>query len=127
MFDNSLKLVEECGLTFLHVFPFSPREGTPAARMPQLPKAVVKERAARLRALGETAHAAHLERRVGTRQSVLVEREGVGRCEDFTLCRIDRGLPGAIVSARMMGIADGSLVGETLDEPDAALVPAPAL
>ncbi|MBO0660999.1 tRNA (N(6)-L-threonylcarbamoyladenosine(37)-C(2))-methylthiotransferase MtaB [Jiella sp. MQZ9-1] len=103
MFDNSLAIVDECGLTYLHVFPFSPREGTPAARMPQLPKAVVKERAARLRARGEAAHATHLERLVGSRQSILIEREGLGRAENFTLCRIDAGLPGEIVDAIMTG------------------------
>ncbi|MCQ8783678.1 tRNA (N(6)-L-threonylcarbamoyladenosine(37)-C(2))-methylthiotransferase MtaB [Mangrovibrevibacter kandeliae] len=103
MFENSLKLVEDCGLTHLHVFPFSPREGTPAARMPQLPKALVKARAARLRAAGDTAFRAHLARLVGTRQRVLVEREGLGRTEDFTLTEIDGGLPGAILDAIITG------------------------
>ncbi len=110
MFENSLAIVEECGLTFLHVFPFSPREGTPAARMPQLEKPVVKERAARLRAVGDRAHAAHLSRLVGSRQSVLIEREGVGRAENFTLCRIDAGLPGEIVDAIITGVLDGTAI-----------------
>ncbi|TFF21658.1 tRNA (N(6)-L-threonylcarbamoyladenosine(37)-C(2))-methylthiotransferase MtaB [Jiella endophytica] len=109
MFQNSLKIVEECGLTLLHVFPFSPREGTPAARMPQLEKPVIKERAARLRALGDAAHAAHLGRLVGSRQSVLVEREGLGRTEDFTLARLDGGLPGEILDTIITGTADGLL------------------
>ena len=109
MFQNSLKLVGECGLTFLHVFPFSPREGTPAARMPQLEKPVIKERAARLRAAGEAAHAAHLARLVGTHQRVLVERDGIGRCEDFTLCGIDAGLPGEVVDTRIVGVRDDRL------------------
>ncbi|MEX6505115.1 tRNA (N(6)-L-threonylcarbamoyladenosine(37)-C(2))-methylthiotransferase MtaB [Jiella sp. M17.18] len=127
MFENSLKLVDECGLTFLHVFPFSPREGTPAARMPQLPKAVIKTRAARLRAAGEVAHAGHLTRRIGTRQSVLVERDGIGRCEDFTLCRIDRGLPDTIVAATIVGVEEGSLAGRADAGADAPAEPAPAL
>ncbi|MAU98124.1 MAG: tRNA (N(6)-L-threonylcarbamoyladenosine(37)-C(2))-methylthiotransferase MtaB [Fulvimarina sp.] len=110
MFENSRRIVEECGLTFLHVFPFSPREGTPAARMPQLEKSVIKARAARLRAAGEEAHAAHLARLVGSRQSVLVEREGLGRAENFTLCQIDCGLPGEVVDAIITGTADGALV-----------------
>jgi threonylcarbamoyladenosine tRNA methylthiotransferase MtaB len=103
MFENSLRLVEECGLTHLHVFPFSPREGTPAARMPQLPRAVVKERAARLRAAGEAAYRRHLDAMTGTRQSVLVEREGLGRTEGFTLVAIDAGQPGEIIPARIAG------------------------
>ncbi|MER0239845.1 tRNA (N(6)-L-threonylcarbamoyladenosine(37)-C(2))-methylthiotransferase MtaB [Fulvimarina sp. MAC8] len=109
MFENTLKLVDECGLTFLHVFPFSPREGTPAARMPQLPKTIVKERAARLRAAGEDAFAQHLARQIGTQHSILVEREGIGRAEDFTLCRIAAGLPGSLVAARITGAHDGML------------------
>ena len=108
MFQNSLAIVEECGLTFLHVFPFSPREGTPAARMPQLAKPVIKERAARLRAKGEAAHTAHLAGLVGSRQSVLIEREGVGRAENFTLCRIEAGLPGEIVDAIITGASEGA-------------------
>ena len=84
MFENTLALVEDAGLAFLHVFPFSPRPGTPAARMPQLPKPVVKARAARLRAAGEAALARHLERQVGRTVLGLVERPGVARAEDFT-------------------------------------------
>ncbi|WP_244631121.1 tRNA (N(6)-L-threonylcarbamoyladenosine(37)-C(2))-methylthiotransferase MtaB [Aureimonas sp. ME7] len=103
MFQNSLRLVDECGLTHLHVFPFSPREGTPAARMPQLAKAVVKERAGRLRAVGETAYRAHLQRSVGQRRAILVEREGLGRTEDFTLAEIPVGLPGEIIDAIIHG------------------------
>ncbi len=85
MFENSLKIVEECGLTHLHVFPFSPREGTPAARMPQVRREVVKERAARLRAVGERAYARHLGCARRHAQSVLIERDGLGRTEGFTL------------------------------------------
>ena len=84
MFENTLALVEAADLAFLHVFPFSPRPGTPAARMPQLPKPVVKDRAARLRAAGEAALARHLQRQVGRTLSGLVERGGTARAEDFT-------------------------------------------
>ena len=84
MFDNTLALVEAAGLSFLHVFPFSPRPGTPAARMPQLPRQVVKDRAARLRAAGQAALQRHLERQVGRDLGGLVEREGLARAEDFT-------------------------------------------
>ena len=84
MFENTIKLVEEAGLAFLHVFPFSPRPGTPAARMPQLTRAVIKPRAERLRNAGEAALVRHLERQVGRTLNGLVEREGLARAEDFT-------------------------------------------
>jgi threonylcarbamoyladenosine tRNA methylthiotransferase MtaB len=84
MFENTLSLVEEAGLSFLHVFPFSPRPGTPAARMPPVAKAEVKARAARLRGAGEAALSRHLARQAGRTLLGLVEREGVARAEDFT-------------------------------------------
>jgi threonylcarbamoyladenosine tRNA methylthiotransferase MtaB len=103
MFENSLKIVEECGLTHLHVFPFSPREGTPAARMPQVRREIVKARAARLRAVGERAYAKHLSSLAGTRQSVLIERDGLGRTEGFTLTALGSGQPGEIVKVDITG------------------------
>ena len=84
MFDNTLSMVEEAGLSFLHVFPYSARPGTPAARMPAVKGGVVKDRAARLRAAGDAALARHLHRQVGRTITGLVEREGVARAEDFT-------------------------------------------
>jgi threonylcarbamoyladenosine tRNA methylthiotransferase MtaB len=83
-FANSLALVEAAGLAWLHVFPFSPRPGTPAARMPQVPAALVRERAARLREAGARALGRHLDRRVGSRADIIVEREGRGRDADYT-------------------------------------------
>jgi threonylcarbamoyladenosine tRNA methylthiotransferase MtaB len=83
-FADSLALVEHCGLTHLHVFPYSARAGTPAARMPAVAPALVKERAARLRAAGERALARHLDAQIGRRLSVLTERGGQGRAADFT-------------------------------------------
>ena len=103
MFENSLKIVEECGLTHLHVFPFSPREGTPAARMPPVRREVVKSRAARLRAAGEAAYTRHLAGLSGTTQSILIEREGLGRTEGFTLAAIAAGQPGEIIEAMVTG------------------------
>jgi threonylcarbamoyladenosine tRNA methylthiotransferase MtaB len=103
MFGNSLTIVEECGLTHLHVFPFSPREGTPAARMPQLSRTVIKERAARLRAAGEAAYRKHLGALAGSRQRILMERDGLGRTEGFTLAAISAGAPGDIVEATVIG------------------------
>src|SRR5262245_29469475 len=84
MFARSLELVDDCALTHLHVFPFSPRPGTPAARMPQLPRQVIKARAARLRAKGDAALRAHLAAQVGTTRSVLTESRSTGRTEQFT-------------------------------------------
>jgi threonylcarbamoyladenosine tRNA methylthiotransferase MtaB len=98
MFARSLDLVDECGLTHLHVFPFSPRPGTPAARMPQVARAVAKERARRLREKGQQALRRHLDAQIGVRHRVLVESDGLGRTEHFTQVRLNaRAEPGAIV------------------------------
>ena len=102
MFENTLKLVADCGLTHLHVFPFSARKGTPAARMPQVDKAVRKARAARLREAGDVAYAAHLAARTGSTARVLIEKPGIGRTEDFTLASAE-GVPGDIVSVAIAG------------------------
>ncbi|TCR90054.1 tRNA (N(6)-L-threonylcarbamoyladenosine(37)-C(2))-methylthiotransferase MtaB [Rhizobium sp. BK376] len=85
MFANAVGLAEKAGIAHLHVFPYSPRPGTSAARMPQLDRALVKERAARLRATGQTLHLAHLDGMVGTRQWLLVENNGLAHTENFTL------------------------------------------
>lgn len=103
MFENTLKLVEEAGLAYLHVFPFSPRPGTPAARMPQLQRAVVKDRAARLRAAGEAGLVRHLDRQVGRTVAALIERDGVARAPDFTEIAFVGAAPvGEIVSLRIV-------------------------
>jgi len=104
MFDNTLSLVEDAGLSYLHVFPFSPRPGTPAARMPQLPRAVVKARAERLRQAGAAALRRHLEARVGRTVHGLVEREGLARAEDFTEVAFEAlAQPGQIVALSVTG------------------------
>jgi threonylcarbamoyladenosine tRNA methylthiotransferase MtaB len=98
MFARSLDLVDECDLTQLHVFPFSPRPGTPAARMSQLDRAVVKERAQRLRLKGEAALHHHLDRQVGLQRQVLTERGGIGRTAQFTAVRLAAAVaPGAML------------------------------
>jgi threonylcarbamoyladenosine tRNA methylthiotransferase MtaB len=108
MFHRSLDLVEECGLTYLHVFPFSPRPGTPAARMPQVARQIVKDRARRLRRQGEAALRRHLDAEIGSVRRVLTESHGSGRTEHFTPVRFDRAVaPGIIVETRMIG-HDGS-------------------
>jgi threonylcarbamoyladenosine tRNA methylthiotransferase MtaB len=112
MFQNSLKLVDDAGLTQLHVFPFSPRKGTPAARMPQLGAALAKERGARLRAKGDVARAARFQRLIGSTQSVLVEKPGFGHSACFAPIAFDgSALPGSIVPV-IVAEADGArLVG----------------
>ncbi|MEO1603449.1 MAG: tRNA (N(6)-L-threonylcarbamoyladenosine(37)-C(2))-methylthiotransferase MtaB [Pseudomonadota bacterium] len=103
MFENTLDLVETCGLTWLHVFPYSARKGTPAARMPQVPKAERKARAARLRALGVDRVAAHLAADIGSERQVLMERPRLGRTEQFAEVAFDTDGPvGDIVRARIL-------------------------
>jgi threonylcarbamoyladenosine tRNA methylthiotransferase MtaB len=103
MFENTARLVEEAGLTFLHVFPYSSRPGTPAARMPQVPHALRKERAERLRQLGAAALARHLAARVGGSASVLAETSTKGHAEDFSPVLFETEAPaGAILTARVL-------------------------
>jgi threonylcarbamoyladenosine tRNA methylthiotransferase MtaB len=98
MFARSLELVDECGLTQLHVFPFSPRPGTPAARMPQVERALVKERARRLREKGEAVLARYLAREVGARRRVLTESRALGRTEQFLAVQLNSAVePGALL------------------------------
>ncbi|WP_317992482.1 tRNA (N(6)-L-threonylcarbamoyladenosine(37)-C(2))-methylthiotransferase MtaB [Bartonella gliris] len=99
MFQNSLSLINDCNLTHLHVFPFSPREGTPAARMPQINRRVVKMRAERLRKAGEEAYQKHLTRLQNSQQTILVEKDEIGRTEDYTLAKIKGAKAGTIVQA----------------------------
>jgi threonylcarbamoyladenosine tRNA methylthiotransferase MtaB len=102
MFQRSLELVEDCGLTHLHVFPFSPRPGTPAARMPQLPRDVVKDRARRLRERGGLALRMHLDGEIGATRSVLTESHEIGRTEQFTPVKLAAPVdPGKILDLTM--------------------------
>jgi threonylcarbamoyladenosine tRNA methylthiotransferase MtaB len=104
MFARSLDLVDECGLTHLHVFPFSPRPGTPAARMPQTARAVVKERARRLREKGAAALSRHLDTQVGRTRRVLAESAWLGRSEHFTLVGLNAVVePGMVVDVTIKG------------------------
>ncbi|KRS13536.1 2-methylthioadenine synthase [Roseovarius atlanticus] len=103
-FENSLRLVEECGLTWLHVFPYSPRPGTPAARMPQVDGRAIKDRAARLRAAGEARVARHLDEQQGRVHRVLLENARMGRTEQFTEVTFEMDQPeGQIVTAKVTG------------------------
>ncbi len=111
MFENSLRLVGECDLTWLHVFPYSPRPGTPAARMPQVDGRAIKARAAALRDLGEARVAQHLAQQQGQSHKVLMENARMGRTEQFTEVVFDIDQPeGAIVSATVTGQRGRQLV-----------------
>ena len=111
MFEQSLALVEECGLTWLHVFPYSPRQGTPAARMPQVGGAAIRARAARLRGAGAAAEQRHLAGQMGRDHRVLMETPRMGRTEQFAEVLLDSDQPvGRIVQARITGLAGRQLL-----------------
>ena len=111
-FENSLRLVEACGLAFLHVFPFSPRAGTPAARMPQLPGPLIRKRAARLREAGATALGRHLAAQSGRAHRVLTESPHMGRTEHFTEVALAAAHPvGQIVGVTPRGHDGARLLG----------------
>ena len=128
MFDNTLSLVDDCGLTFLHVFPFSARPGTPAARMPACNPGVVRERAARLREKGKAARARTLAAMVGKRCDVLVEKPDFGRTPHFIGVRVAAATPaarpGTIVPVDVTGLAGGDLVGSPAGRQHGDLRPA---
>ncbi|MCV2881999.1 tRNA (N(6)-L-threonylcarbamoyladenosine(37)-C(2))-methylthiotransferase MtaB [Actibacterium sp. XHP0104] len=113
MFENSLRLVADCDLTWLHVFPYSPRQGTPAARMPQVNGKAIKDRAARLRAAGDAQVARHLQAQIGATHQVLLENPRMGRTAQFTEVTFGTDQPeGQIVTARITGI-DGQQLTAT--------------
>lgn len=116
MFQNSLSLVDDCGLTFLHVFPFSPREGTPAARMPQVHGKVIAARARALRQKGVSALQAHLEGSKGRRIQVLMETDAQGRSSDFTPVRVGpcAASAGALVDCVVSGDDGAAWLAEAL-------------
>jgi len=103
-FDNSLSVVEACGIAFVHVFPYSARPGTPAARMPQLPRALVKARAARLRARGQEALQHHFSMMIGRRETVLAESNGIGRTANFTAVGVPFIAPGHFGDVVITGV-----------------------
>jgi threonylcarbamoyladenosine tRNA methylthiotransferase MtaB len=120
MFQNSLAIVEEAGLTHLHVFPYSARQGTPAARMPQLDRSIVLDRAKRLRALGAKRLEEFLESRVGQNADVLMERDGLGRTVQFTPVSVDKAEAGTLVKLQITGHDGTRLMGTVLDQNKAA-------
>lgn len=110
MFENTLRIVEECDVTFLHVFPYSPRHGTPAARMPQVKKSLIKERAARLREAGQHQLCKKLSHFVGRDVTVLLETETQGHSEHFLKVALTTPhTPGSLIQARVMRVKNDSL------------------
>jgi len=105
MFENTLRLVEEVGLTYLHVFPYSAREGTPAAKMPQVPLKIRKERAAKLRAAGEKQLVKYLASRVGKTETVVMEKPTMGRSEGFAMVELANEQPVGSVQTVTIGEA----------------------
>jgi threonylcarbamoyladenosine tRNA methylthiotransferase MtaB len=115
MAANSRALIDDAGLSYLHVFPFSPRKGTPAARMPQLPKPLIKERAAQLRAVGKKALAARMTSLIGMEHTLLVEKDGMGRTECFAQVHFAfEAQPGSFARVRIAGAAPTHLIAETI-------------
>ena len=114
MFENTLRIVSEADLTYLHVFPYSPRPGTPAARMPQVDKRIARARAALLRAEGDKQFRKLAASRVGKIESVLVERDGLGRTEQFMPVAVPGTEPGQIVPVRITKMSADGLVGEAV-------------
>ena len=112
MFENSLAMIGDCDLVWLHVFPYSPRPGTPASRMPRVHPGAVKARAAKLRSAANDARHRYFQSRIGTRARVLVEREDFGRSEHFAPVRLATpGLPGTVVPVEIASANNDELLG----------------
>lgn len=114
MFANSLALIDECGLTHMHVFPYSVRQGTPAARMPQVNGAVIKSRAAQLRERGKVTMAAYLSSRVGSVARVLIEGHNTGHCEHYVPVEVKDANHGELLDVRIIAATETSLIGERI-------------
>jgi threonylcarbamoyladenosine tRNA methylthiotransferase MtaB len=114
MFENSLSFIAEANLTYLHAFPYSPRPGTPAARMPQVDKAVARARARRLRALGNQQIEKLAQSRIGMVEHVLVEKDGIGRQEQFLPVAVPGQSAGALIAVHITGTNADGLVGEPM-------------
>jgi threonylcarbamoyladenosine tRNA methylthiotransferase MtaB len=115
MFENSLALIDDCDIVFGHIFPFSSRAGTPAARMPQVDRSVAKERAARLRARADSRKAAWLQSLVGSQQSVLLEKDGRGHAASFADVHVSGAARrGDLLSVRVTGSDGATLLADPL-------------
>ena len=114
MFENALSIIDECDLARVHAFPFSPREGTPAAKMPQIERSIIKQRAARLRAKSDQAWQKHLVKFTGSAQEILFEKDGLGRTQDFTpvVVKSSHARAGAISTVQIIDHDGERLRGE---------------
>ena len=128
MFERTVSLIDDAGLSFLHLFPYSPRPGTPAARMRQVPKATVKERVRVLRAKGQQALSARLSNLIGSRQTILIEKRGFGRTPCFAMVAVDElaAEPGSLISAVIEGWDERTLRGRVLRTATREVLPAQA-
>src|SRR5690606_28378110 len=116
MFERSVSFIAEAGLTYIHAFPYSPRAGTPAARMPQVDRGIARRRAARLRAAGERQVAQLCQSRLGAVEHVLVEHDGLGRTEQFVPVHVPGAAAGDLLDVRITGTRPDGLTGEVLHE-----------
>ena len=112
MAENSLRLIDDCDIVMGHIFPYSPKRGTPAARVPQVPVEAIKARARRLREATARRKSSWLQGMVGSRQRVLVERGETGHSENFAPVRIRSDRVGEIVEVVVSGVENGMLIGE---------------
>lgn len=113
MFNDSLSLIKDCGLTWLHVFPYSARPGTPAARMPQHPKKLRQERAAKLRKVGKKAEQTFFSSLLGKKARIIVEQGKHGRTEQFAPILLDQEAPeGALLEVKITGVSRGRLTAK---------------
>jgi threonylcarbamoyladenosine tRNA methylthiotransferase MtaB len=113
MFENTRQLIEECQIAYMHVFPYSPRPGTPAAKMPQVGKTIAKERAGVLRSVGQKNLKKVLTSMIGSTQKVLIEKDNLGRCENFAQVLLPfKGEPNQMAQAKVIGIENDKLIME---------------
>jgi threonylcarbamoyladenosine tRNA methylthiotransferase MtaB len=112
MFQNSVRLIEEAGIIFTHIFPYSKRDGTPAAKMPQVNGKIIKERGKILRETGARELQKFLAKQIGKNLSVILEKDGFGKSENFLDVKISRGKSGEIVKVKAEGIEENYLIGE---------------
>ena len=128
MFENSLSIIDEADLTFLHIFPYSARPGTPAAKMPPVDGALIKSRAATLRKRGEEKLASYLNAQVGCTASVLMENNGLGRTQSFATVKVKDGMPGEILDVKLTSHDGKRLTGLALGKKHSeSTAPMPAM
>jgi threonylcarbamoyladenosine tRNA methylthiotransferase MtaB len=124
MFENTISVVDACGLDFLHVFPFSPREGTPAAKMPQLDRMLIKQRAKTLRKKSDEVLKSHFQKMQNRTCSVLIEKNAIGRLPQFSAIKVDGAeqiKPGTVCNVTVSGFNDKMLMGAISDKTTSAM------